>query len=235
VTGRLWDTENGPAIDEINLVEPGFNSGWADIMGMAPEGFDPDNLVSFGGRGSYSDPDFVWTQSVAPTAIEFLTSSKLGIQHQNDMFVGDFNNGRIYRFDLNPERTDLVLSGVLADKIANTDSETQSVIFGEGFGGVTDLKVGLGDGHLYVLSIGNGALYKILPKAGLTAFNDEFNQEREQGEEDDDDNEPSRLLGGVLDIPTTDNDNDENSVNNKDRSVCYKLIMACTAWPKVKP
>jgi hypothetical protein len=151
------------------------------------------------------------------------------------MFVGDFNNGRIYRFDLNPERTDLVLSGVLADKIANTDSETQSVIFGEGFGGVTDLKVGLGDGHLYVLSIGNGALYKILPKAGLTAFNDEFNQEREQGEEDDDDNEPSRLLGGVLDIPTTDNDNDENSVNNKDRSVCYKLIMACTAWPKVKP
>jgi aldose sugar dehydrogenase len=235
VTGRLWDTENGPDDDEINLLEPGFNSGWEDIMGMAPEGFDFDNLVSFGGRGSYSDPEFVWTQSVAPTALEFLTSSKLGIQHQNDMFVGDFNNGRIYRFDLNPERTGLVLFGVLADKIANPDSETQSVIFGEGFGGVTDLKVGLGDGHLYVLSIGNGAVYKILPKAGLTTFNDEFNQEREQGEEDDDDNEPSSLLGGVLGIPTTDNDNDENSVNNKDRSVCYKLVMACTAWPNIKP
>ena len=28
VTGKLWDTENGPeSNDEINLVEPGFNSG----------------------------------------------------------------------------------------------------------------------------------------------------------------------------------------------------------------
>jgi aldose sugar dehydrogenase len=164
VTGRLWDTENGPeSNDEINLVEPGFNSGWADIMGMAPEGFNFDNLVSFGGRGSYSDPEFVWTESVAPTAIEFLTSSKLGTQYQNDMFVADFNKGRIYRFNLNPERTSLVLFNVLADKIANDDSETQSVIFGEGFSGITDLKVGLGDGHLYVLSFGDGALYKILP------------------------------------------------------------------------
>ena len=29
VTGKLWDTENGPSFgDEINLVEPGFNSGY---------------------------------------------------------------------------------------------------------------------------------------------------------------------------------------------------------------
>jgi aldose sugar dehydrogenase len=210
VSGRLWDTENGPeSNDEINLVEPGFNSGWADIMGMALDGFDFDNLVTFDGRGRYSNPEFVWTQPVAPTAIEFLTSSKLGEQYQNDMFVADFNEGRIYRFDLNPQRTDLVLSGVLADKIANTDSETQSAIFGEGFGGITDLKVGLGDRHLYVLSLGNGALYKILPKAGLTAFYDEFNQERKQGEGDNDYNEPSSLLEGELD--------------NKDRSVCNKL------------
>ena len=36
VTGKLWDTENGPAsYDEINLVEPGFNSGWMRIMGTS--------------------------------------------------------------------------------------------------------------------------------------------------------------------------------------------------------
>ncbi|MDX1390718.1 MAG: PQQ-dependent sugar dehydrogenase, partial [Acidobacteriota bacterium] len=30
VTGRLWDTENGPQrMDEINLVEAGMNSGWS--------------------------------------------------------------------------------------------------------------------------------------------------------------------------------------------------------------
>ena len=39
------------------------------------------------------------------------------------------------------------------------------MIFGEGFGGITDLKVGPTDGYLYVLSIGNGAIYKITSAA----------------------------------------------------------------------
>ena len=31
----MWDTENGPSFgDEINLVEPGFNSGWAKVLGI---------------------------------------------------------------------------------------------------------------------------------------------------------------------------------------------------------
>ena len=35
LTGNLWDTENGPAYgDEINLVNPGFNSGWQQIYGI---------------------------------------------------------------------------------------------------------------------------------------------------------------------------------------------------------
>ena len=35
ITGYLWDTENGPAFgDEINLVKPGFNSGWAKKQGV---------------------------------------------------------------------------------------------------------------------------------------------------------------------------------------------------------
>jgi aldose sugar dehydrogenase len=166
VTGKLWDTENGPdSNDEINLVEPGFNSGWEYIMGIAPAGFNFNNLVSFGGKGKYSDPEFVWTDVVAPTAIEFLSSSILGKQYQNDMFVGDFNKGRVYRFDLNSQRTGLLLSGVLTDKIADNDSEARPPIFGEGFGGISDLEVGARDGYLYVLSLGNGALYKILPKA----------------------------------------------------------------------
>lgn len=37
ITGKLWDTENGPAFgDEINLVDSGFNSGWLKIQGMWP-------------------------------------------------------------------------------------------------------------------------------------------------------------------------------------------------------
>jgi aldose sugar dehydrogenase len=160
VSGKLWDSENGAASnDEINLVGPGFNSGWVDLMGMAPSGFNFNNLVNFGGKGKYSDLEFVWTQTVAPNAIKFLTLNKLGSSYQNDMFVGDFNKGRIYDFNLNSGRTALSFSGDLAGKIPNTDAETGQVIFGEGFSGVTDLKVGLGDGYLYVTSIGNGTRF----------------------------------------------------------------------------
>ena len=35
ISGTLWDTENGPQFgDEINLVEPGFNSGWEKVQGI---------------------------------------------------------------------------------------------------------------------------------------------------------------------------------------------------------
>ena len=33
------------------------------------------------------------------------------------MFVGDFNNGNIYHFDLNENRTELILRGSLKDKV----------------------------------------------------------------------------------------------------------------------
>lgn len=33
IAGTLWDTENGPSeYDEINVVKPGFNSGWIQLM-----------------------------------------------------------------------------------------------------------------------------------------------------------------------------------------------------------
>ena len=36
VTGNLWDTENGPDWgDEVNIVPPGFNSGWDVVAGPA--------------------------------------------------------------------------------------------------------------------------------------------------------------------------------------------------------
>jgi glucose/arabinose dehydrogenase len=35
ITGKMWETENGPTFgDEINLVEPGFNGGWAKVQGI---------------------------------------------------------------------------------------------------------------------------------------------------------------------------------------------------------
>jgi glucose/arabinose dehydrogenase len=177
VTNKLWDTENGPKYgDEINLVEPGFNSGWAQVMGMwAPEGSigketagrdisNPSSgLVDFAGKGKYSPPEFTWLKPVAPTALTFLNSVKLGKQYQNDMFVGDYKNGDLYHFKLDQARTGLALNGTLADKISDTPQDSQPLIFASGFdGGVTDLQVGPGDGYLYVLTF-TGSIYRIVP------------------------------------------------------------------------
>ena len=175
LTKKLWITDNGPDFgDEIDLVEPGFNGGWAYISGTMEMANDsnyteyslPTNLVDFGGKGKYSVPKFTWNHTIGPTALKFLTSEKYGKEYENDMFVGDVNNGRIYHFDLDHKRTGLALPGSLADKIATSDSQLQSLIFAKGFRSapdVTDLKVGP-DGYLYVVAMIQGKIFKIVPR-----------------------------------------------------------------------
>ena len=161
ITLKLWITENGVySNDEINLVEPGFNGGWKHVTGLAPSNFDYTELVTFNGSGKYSDPEFVWNNTVSPTALLFFNSGKFGPDYKNDMFVGDYEFGRIYHFGLNSKRDALLLNGSLADKIADNDSELQNNIFGEDFGVPTDLEIGP-DGMLYVSSLRDGAIYRI--------------------------------------------------------------------------
>jgi aldose sugar dehydrogenase len=177
ITGKLWDTENGPTFgDEINLVEPGFNSGWASIQGfwmlddehnivdqVVSYSINADDykLIDFGGKGQYRPPEFVW--DVAPTALKFLNSDKLGKQYENDMFIGDIKNGNLYHFELDEQRKELQLSGSLVDKIGTKD-EIQQVIFAQGFGGITDIEVGP-DGYMYILTYSekDGTIYRIVP------------------------------------------------------------------------
>jgi len=161
ITGKLWDTENGPGYgDEINLVEPSFNSGWIMVQGIwkSPVGgpfytrgdiaMNPSrSLTYFDGKGKYSSPEFTWERTVGPTGITFLSSNRLGSNYENDLFVGDFHNGNIYHFDLDKKRTGLLLKGQLADKLANNTSELKQVTFAKGFGGITDIQVGP-DGNL---------------------------------------------------------------------------------------
>jgi glucose/arabinose dehydrogenase len=167
ITGLLWDTENGPHEgDEINLVHPGFNSGWQQIYGFSSslKKFDINELVTFGGRGKYEEPKVVWARSTGLTSIIFLDSDKLGAQYKDDIFVGDVHNGRIYHFKLNNERNDLLLPESLAGKFIQNpvNPGAEDIVFGDGFSGVTDLTVGP-DGYLYVVSIGQGKVYRILP------------------------------------------------------------------------
>jgi glucose/arabinose dehydrogenase len=140
---------------------PGFNSGWSQVMGLAPKRFSPDNdLVNFDGKATYSDPQFVWKQTIGPTALEFLNSAKLGKQYENTIFTGDVNNGNLYNFKLSPDRSALDLYGPLSDHVADTPDEEQGIIFGQGFGVITDIKTGL-DGYLYILGY-DGTIYRII-------------------------------------------------------------------------
>ncbi|MGE5684102.1 MAG: PQQ-dependent sugar dehydrogenase [Nitrososphaerota archaeon] len=165
VSGNLWNTENGPGnSDEINLVLPGFNSGWQQVQGMASmeDSFSESDLQDFEGKGHYSDPELVWINTAGPTSVKFLESTELGTAYENDMFVGDVHNGRIYHFDLTPDRKDLVLPQALSSRIIEKPSSpgVSSIVFGEGFGGITDLEMGP-DGNLYVVSIGLGSIFQI--------------------------------------------------------------------------
>jgi aldose sugar dehydrogenase len=173
LTGSLWDTENGPDYgDEINLVEPGFNSGWKKIQGIwnvnakldkfGITPVNPKGLVDFNHNGVYSPPEFTWDRSVAPTALKFLNTDKLGKEYENNILVGDIKFGNIYNFDLIEDRKSLDLDKPLADKVANKSKELSNVIFASGFAGITDLEIGP-DGYLYVLVYDkiDGRIYRI--------------------------------------------------------------------------
>jgi aldose sugar dehydrogenase len=168
VTGYVWDTENGPASnDEINLVKPGFNSGWQTIMGpISASGSTENELVSFPGS-HYADPLLTWLDPNAVTDIEFLESSSLGESYSNNVFVGDNNFGNLYYFGVNPDRSALVLDNI-PDLVVDNEAEQSSIIFGNGFGPITDLETGP-DGYLYVMSYDDGVIYRIVPSSVLSS------------------------------------------------------------------
>jgi glucose/arabinose dehydrogenase len=189
ITNNLWDTENGPDFaDEINIVEPGFNSGWRRIQGMENDPNQLNYLVQFPGLsargesligrlqqlwfgisgrpgGTYSNPEFVWDITVAPTAIRFLNSSALGDRYLNDLFVASYNIGYIYHFDLSDDdRTEFQLDADLSDRVADDFNEADPLVFAKNLGRITDMVVGP-DGYLYILTMRGpeGAIYRIIP------------------------------------------------------------------------
>jgi aldose sugar dehydrogenase len=210
VTKNVWDTENGPASnDEINLVKPGFNSGWQTIMGpLSTSGSTENELVTFPGS-HYADPLLTWVDPVAVTDIEFLTSSSLGESYSNNIFVGDNNNGNLYYFRVNPDRSALILDN-LPDSVVDNEEEQSSIIFGNGFGPITDLETGP-DGYLYVLSHDDGIIYRIVPSSvsssSPTAGVDETTTPTSpiDGQEQDEENEGESVIDG------DENSDDENN------------------------
>jgi glucose/arabinose dehydrogenase len=169
VTGALWDTENGQVIyDEINRVDPGFNSGWIRIQGPDARSPDHQDTLWVAPGSQYHDPVFSWKVPVAPTAILFTENQKLGCDTAHDLLVGDTNCGNLHHFVLNAARDGLALSDpALSDLVADNDAEACSAEqgtfhFGSGFGVVTDIKTGP-DGNVYVVDLLSGTVFRIIP------------------------------------------------------------------------
>jgi glucose/arabinose dehydrogenase len=160
-TSEFWITDNGPTYgDEIDFVKPAFNGGWKKISGMSSlsPNFDKNNLTDFVGIGKYYDPAFVWQTPVGVTGLAFVNSDILGIEYKNDLFVGDINNGYLYHFDLDHNRTGLKLDGLLSDKVAENQNEVIKAAIAQIYGKVISLE--LGSDGLYITTA-NGKILKL--------------------------------------------------------------------------
>lgn len=119
----------------------------------------------------YSDPEFSWKHVLAPAAIGFLDSSALGRQYRSDLFVGlsvpDPLGGPLFRFNLTGNRRAIAvddprLNDRVADNVTFRDmTESESLLFGTGFGVVTDIETDPATGNLIVVSLDQGAIYEI--------------------------------------------------------------------------
>jgi hypothetical protein len=160
-TGNLWATENGDNdFDEINLIPEKFNSGWIVIMGPATE----SELASLPGYEDYvyDNPKFSWEKSIAPTGLDFAKFQEIN-NYDNSLFVGDCNTGNLYKFELNENRNGFEFTNsFLQDNVVNKNESLDEIIIGTGFGCITDIERGP-DGFLYVVSLSEGVIYRILP------------------------------------------------------------------------
>ncbi|HSK15079.1 MAG TPA: PQQ-dependent sugar dehydrogenase [Gaiellaceae bacterium] len=118
----------------------------------------------------FSDPEFAWKFEVAPAALGFVSGRALGPQYNGDLFMGGARNfflsGHIFRMEITGDRRkvgvdDPRIEDRVADNLAKFEgTESDSLVFGQGFGLTTDILQGP-NGNLFVLSNTRGALYEI--------------------------------------------------------------------------
>jgi aldose sugar dehydrogenase len=121
--------------------------------------------------GHFSDPELSWKFEVAPGGIGFLDGKALGREYAGDLFMGGardlLEGGHLFRIELTANRREVDvdddprLEDGVADNVHKWEiTESESLLFGRNFGVGTDIQTGP-DGHLYVVSLSNGAVYEI--------------------------------------------------------------------------
>src|SRR5919199_1307487 len=171
VAGHRTQSENNP--------KGAAPDGTGGILRITPDGQIVDNpplgdtmplalYYAYGIRNTFGmdfDPETgnLWDSENGNT---FGDEINLVKQYENTIFMGDVDNGNLYNFKLNEDRTGLALEDPLEDKVANTPQELQDAgaVLGQGFGVITDMQVGPDDGYLYILTL-NGSIYRIVPNS----------------------------------------------------------------------
>lgn len=124
VTGKLVISEHGEfAHDEVNVIEPGANYGWPEIIGDETDPKYTGPLLHTG------------TETWAPSGASFYNSNKIP-EWTNKYFIANLRGSHLRMLDLDLEENKVISSEAL---------------FSGTFGRLRDASVGL-DGHLYILT-----------------------------------------------------------------------------------
>jgi len=178
-----WIQVMGPLhrIDDYKTIEVAAGIGANGPVGLQQLRWPATNIAdshqqarqaAFDLSGSrLRDPEFSWKHVVPPAALGFVDGPALGTQYDGDLIVGSAvarpaNPGHLYRFRLNEDRTRFVFTDSrLRDRVADNtaiddQTEGEEILFGTGFGIVTDIQTGP-DGSLYLVSPSDSSIRKI--------------------------------------------------------------------------
>ncbi len=143
-TGDLWLSEMGPrGGDELNLIKPGKNYGWATITyGIEYNG----NKVGEGitQKEGLEQPVYYWDPVLSPSGMTFY-SSDVFPEWKNNLFIGGLNSRHIARLVIIDNKV------VAEERLLESEDQRMRDV-GEGM-----------DGALYAVTDG-GRLYRIAKK-----------------------------------------------------------------------
>lgn len=176
----------GTLTDGSVIAKPGFTPTIASLVERIRQGRAYVNIHTLAHPGGeirgqltvtdkdpvshYSDPEFAWKYEVAPAGLGFIKSRALGPQYEGNLVIGGatpiLRGGHLFRLRLTGNRNKIAvddprLEDRVADNLAKYDiTESESLLFGTGFGVGTDVETGP-NGNLYVVSLSSGNVYEI--------------------------------------------------------------------------
>jgi len=97
LTRILWDTENGEdKYDEINIVKPGFNSGWHKIMGpVSANKVTEKDLISVPGSHYSADNKNELSEIIFGFGFKGITDIQTG--PDGYLYILTYLDGKLYR------------------------------------------------------------------------------------------------------------------------------------------